>query len=71
MSQNEIITTIEELQELRRMQEELEAEITSVQDKVKEHMISSGADTLAAGAWKVTLWRWEESLLITMTYGSS
>lgn len=54
MSQNEIITTIEELQELRRMQEELEAEITSLQDKVKEHMTASGADTLTAGAWKVS-----------------
>lgn len=54
MSQNEIITTIEALQELRRMQEELEAEIASLQDKVKEHMTASGVDTLMAGVWKVS-----------------
>lgn len=54
MSQNEIITTIEALQELRRMQEELETEIASLQDKVKEHMTASGAETITAGAWRVS-----------------
>lgn len=53
MSQNELITTIEELQELRRMQEELESEITAIQDKVKAHMTACGVDTITSGAWKV------------------
>ena len=54
MSQNEIITTVEELQELRRMQEELEAEITALQDRIKAHMDASGVDQMTAGAFKVS-----------------
>ena len=57
MSQNEIITTVEELQELRRMQEDLEAEIAALQDKIKAHMDASGVDQLTAGAFKVS---WKE-----------
>ena len=54
MSQQEITATVAELQELRRMQEELEAEIASTQDKIKAHMTASGVDSLTAGAFKVT-----------------
>ena len=54
MSQKEIAATVAELQELRRMQEELEAEITFAQDKIKAHMTASGVDSLTAGAFKVT-----------------
>ena len=54
MSQEEIITTVEELQELRRMQEELEAEIEAAQECIKTHMLVNGAETLTAGAWKVS-----------------
>ena len=54
MSQEEIITTVEELQELRRMQEELEAEIEAAQERIKTHMLVKGAETLTAGAWKVS-----------------
>lgn len=57
MSQNEIITTVEELQELRRMQEDLEAEIAALQDRIKAHMDASGVDQLTAGAFKVS---WKE-----------
>lgn len=57
MSQNEIITTVEELQELRRMQEELEAEIAALQDRIKAHMDASGVDQMTAGAFKVS---WKE-----------
>lgn len=52
MSQAEIITTITELQELRRLQEELEAEIQAAQDKIKTAM--GDAEELRAGAFKVT-----------------
>ena len=52
MSQHEIVATVTELQELRRMQEELEAEITALQDKIKAHM--GEAEELTAGAYKVT-----------------
>ena len=54
MAQQEITATVSELQELRRMQEELEAEIASTQDKIKAHMTASGLDSLTAGAFKVT-----------------
>ena len=54
MSQEEIITTVEALQELRRMQEELEAEIKAAQERIKTHMLVNGAETLTAGAWKVS-----------------
>lgn len=54
MSQEEIITTVEELQELRRMQEELEAEIEAAQERIKTHMLVNGAEMLTAGAWKVS-----------------
>ena len=54
MSQEEIITTVEELQELRRMQEELEAEIEAAQERIKTQMLVNGAETLTAGAWKVS-----------------
>lgn len=54
MSQEEIITTVEELQELRRMQEELEAEIEAAQERIKTHMLVNGAETLMAGTWKVS-----------------
>lgn len=52
MSQQEIIATITELQELRRMQEELEAAIEAAQDKIKAHM--GEAEELTAGAFKIT-----------------
>lgn len=54
MSQNEIITTVEELQQLRRMQEDLEAEITTIQNRIKAHMDASGVDQMTAGAFKVS-----------------
>ena len=52
MSQVEIIATVTELQELRRMQEELEAAIEAAQDKIKAVMGDS--EELTAGAYKVT-----------------
>ena len=52
MSQHEIVATAIELQELRRMQEELEAAIEAAQDKIKAYM--GEAEELTAGAFKVT-----------------
>jgi predicted phage-related endonuclease len=52
MSQHEIVATVQELQELRRMQEELEAEIAAAQDKIKAFM--GDTEELTAGAFKVT-----------------
>lgn len=37
---------VKELRELRRMQEELAAEIEAIQDELKAHMDTHGMDTL-------------------------
>lgn len=52
MSTAEITAKVTELQELRRMQEELEAEITALTDAIKG--IMGEAKTLTAGPYKIT-----------------
>lgn len=52
MSNSELLATITNLQELRRMREELDAEIEAEQDKIKAHM--GDAETLLAGPYKIT-----------------
>ena len=52
MSTSELIKTVTDLQELRRMQEELEAEITDLQDKIKNYM--GDCENLTAGPYKIT-----------------
>lgn len=47
MSTNEIAAKVQELRELRRMADELSAEIDSLQDAIKQHMDAAGVDTLA------------------------
>ena len=48
----EIITKIQELMELRRMSEELQAEIDTLQEAVKNFMGSE--ESMVAGAFKVS-----------------
>lgn len=43
---------VKELQELKRMKEELEAEITAIEDEIKQTM--GDEEILLAGAFKVT-----------------
>lgn len=52
MSNNEIIDKLTELQELKRMQEELSAAIEAIQDTVKAFMGDS--ELLSVGPYKVT-----------------
>ena len=54
MATNEIIRKLNELSELRRMADELTAEIEAIQDEIKAHMTEADTDTLTAGAFKVT-----------------
>lgn len=54
MSTTEIQTKINELRELRRMAEELAAEIDGIQDAIKAHMDATGVDTINGLDWKVT-----------------
>ena len=52
MSNPTLESTIKELMELRRMKEELDAEITQLEDQIKQVM--GNEETLIAGAFKVT-----------------
>ena len=52
MSNPNMETKVKELLELKRMKEELEAEITSMEDEIKAVM--GEEETLLAGAFKVT-----------------
>ena len=54
MSINEMDSKVKELRELRRMAEELAAEIDSIQDSIKAHMDAQGVDTINVTDWKVT-----------------
>lgn len=57
MSTTELETKITDLQELKRMREDLDAEITTLEDQLKAHMTDEGIDHFTVGAFKVT---WKE-----------
>ena len=50
----EINNNVRELQELRRMKEELEAEITAIEDMLKQHMNETGVYEINALTGKIT-----------------
>lgn len=54
MSNLELTNTLRELKELKAMQEELQAEIDSLQDKIKAYMTAQAVDTLAVDIFKVS-----------------
>lgn len=54
MNINEMDTKIKELRELRRMADELTAEIEAIQDSIKSEMTSREIDELSGNDWKVT-----------------
>lgn len=54
MSINEMDSKIKELRELRRMADELAAEIDSIQDSIKQHMDAAGVESINGADWKVT-----------------
>lgn len=54
MSNNEMQSKVNELRELRRMAEELNAEIAAIQDAIKAYMSASAVDELAGNDYKVT-----------------
>ena len=66
MATNEIISKLNELSELRRMADELNAEIEAIQDAIKAHMTEVDTDTITAGAFKVT-WKAVTSTRIDTT----
>lgn len=54
MSVIDMDSKIKELRELRRMADELTAEMESITDSIKRHMDAEGVDTLNGTDWKVT-----------------
>ena len=54
MSNTEIQSKVNELRELRRMADELAAEMEAIQDSIKAHMDTEGMDTINGTDWKVT-----------------
>lgn len=56
MSANEINSKVRELRELRRMADEIAAEIEKLQDDIKAEMSAKGTDEISGADWRVT-WR--------------
>ena len=56
MSNNELTATVRDLRELRRMADELAAEIEALTDAIKQHMTAEGLDALTGTDFKIT-WR--------------
>lgn len=54
MSINEMDSKIKELRELRRMADELAAEMECITDSIKQHMTAAGIDSISGTDWKVT-----------------
>ena len=54
MSANEMESKIKELRELRRMADEITAEIETLQDAIKSEMTARNTDTLTGTDWKIT-----------------
>ncbi len=54
MSTMEMNAKIKELRELKRMADELQAEIDAIQDSIKAEMTAQETDTLTGLDWKVT-----------------
>ena len=66
MATDELITKLTELTELRKMADDLNAEIESIQNEIKAHMTAEDTDTITAGAFKVT-WKAVTSTRIDTT----
>ncbi|MDO4175208.1 MAG: hypothetical protein Q4D42_10640 [Eubacteriales bacterium] len=54
MSTNEMAIAVKQLRELRRMSEELETEMETIKDQIKQHMTMQNVDELIGTDWKVT-----------------
>ena len=54
MSIFELSAKVNELRELRRMADEIAAEIDAIQDSIKEHMTAAGVEILSGTDYKIT-----------------
>lgn len=55
MSTKDMASKAAELKELKAMQDELDAEITTLEDEIKAELTARGVDEMQAGAFKI---RW-------------
>lgn len=56
MATNELISKLNDLAQLRRLADDLDAEISAIQDEIKAHMAAAQTDMLTAGAFRV-VWK--------------
>ena len=56
MATTELMSKLNDLAQLRRLADDLDAEITAIQDEIKAHMAAAQTDTLTAGAFRV-VWK--------------
>lgn len=54
MSTHEMESKVKELRELRRMAEELDAEIEALQDSIKAEMTARSTEELTGSDWRIT-----------------
>lgn len=54
MGTHEMEHQVKELRELRRMAEELAAEIETIQNAIKAEMAAQAVDTMTGSDWKIT-----------------
>ena len=54
MSRQDIEGKVQEIRELKRMQEELSAELEALTCDIKAHMDAEGVETISGTDWKVT-----------------
>lgn len=59
MSTNELTTKVRELKELKAMADELAAEITAIEDSIKEEMTARNTDEMQIDVYKI---RWTKVL---------
>lgn len=53
MSKNTLTAKVRELKELKAMQEELNAEITAIEDEIKAEMLNQGTDEIIVDIFKI------------------
>lgn len=54
MSRQDIEGKVQEIRELKRMQEEISAELEALTCEIKAHMDAEGVETISGTDWKVT-----------------
>jgi len=67
MSIQEMESRVRELQELKRMKEELDAEITTIEDSIKEEMTARDTQDMTAGEYRIRWTSYNTSRIDTTT----